>query len=82
MKKPKFIMPLLIGGSILFGACSQGLNDSKVPTAVKTSFAKDFPGNSPKWDKENSNYEANFKTDGKTMSALYDENGNRQENRD
>ncbi|HET7115207.1 MAG TPA: PepSY-like domain-containing protein, partial [Hanamia sp.] len=25
------------------------------------------------------NYEANFKTDGKTMSALYDENGNRQE---
>jgi hypothetical protein len=79
MKKIKLITSLLIGGSILLAACSQGLNDSKVPTAVKTSFATDFPGNSPQWDKENSNYEANFKQDGKTMSALYDENGNMQE---
>ncbi len=79
MKKIKLIMSLLIGGSILLAACSQGLNDSKVPTAVKTSFATDFPGNSPKWDKENSNYEASFKSDGKTMSVLYDEKGNRQE---
>jgi hypothetical protein len=79
MKKIKLIMSLFIGGSILLAACSQGLNDSKVPTAVKTSFATDFPGNSPKWDKENSNYEANFKTDGKTMSALYNENGNLRE---
>ena len=79
MKKLKFIIPLLIGGSIFLAACSQGLDNSKVPTAVRDSFAKDFSGNSPKWDKENSNYEANFKTDGKTMSALYDENGNKQE---
>ncbi len=82
MKKLKLIISLLIvliGGSILLASCSQGLNDSKVPTVVKTSFATDFPGNSPKWDKENSNYEANFKTDGKTMSALYNENGNLRE---
>jgi len=72
-------MPLLIGGSILLAACSQRLSDLKVPTAVKYSFAKDFPGNTPKWDKEDSNYEATFKMDGKTMSALYNENGNGQE---
>ena len=79
MKKLKLILPLLLGGSILLAACSQELNNSKVPTAVKTSFAKDFPGNTPKWDKENSSYEANFKVNSKTMSVLYDANGIRQE---
>jgi len=79
MKNMKEIMAILFVGSIILAACSQSLDDSKVPSAVTTSFAKNFPGISPKWDKENSNYEANFKMDGKTMSVLYDDNGNRQE---
>lgn len=49
------------------------------PAAVKMSFAKDFPGITTKWEKEGSNYEANFKQNGKSMSALYDSKGNRQE---
>lgn len=49
------------------------------PASVKSSFAKDFPGMTTKWEKEGSNYEANFKQDGKTKSALYDAKGNKQE---
>ena len=53
MKKIKEIMAFLFAGSIILAACSQSLDDSKVPAATKTSFAKDFPGASAKWDKEN-----------------------------
>ena len=72
-------MLLLIAGGATFTACAQKLDASKVPSAVKTSFAKDFPGMSAKWEKENANYEANFRMDGKTMSALYDAKGNKEE---
>ena len=75
----KTLMMLVIAGSITLSACAKKMDASKVPSAVKTSFAKDFPGTSPKWEKEAPNYEANFKMDGKTMSALYDGNGARQE---
>ena len=72
-------MLLLFVSGITLKAFAQKLDASKVPYAVKTSFAKDFPGMSTKWEKENANYEANFKMDGKTMSALYDAKGNKQE---
>lgn len=52
---------------------------ANAPVAVKTSFAKDFPRITTKWEKEGANYEANFKQNGKTMSALYDSKGNKQE---
>ncbi len=79
MKNMKTLMMLLIAGSVTFTACAQKMDASKVPSAVKTSFAKDFPGATTKWEKESPNYEANFKMNGKTMSALYDGSGNRQE---
>src|SRR5487761_1959471 len=76
----KNIMSLLIAcGIIALASCTQRIDDSKVPSPVKKSFAKDFPGASSKWEKEKLNYEANFSQDGKTMSALYDANGNKQE---
>jgi len=75
----KNIMSLLVAGSITFAACTQGIDNSKVPMPVKDSFAKDFPGSAAKWDMEKSDYEANFSKDGKTMSALYNADGNRQE---
>ena len=79
MKNMKMIMMLAIAAVITLSACAQKMDASKVPSVVKTSFAKDFPGTSPNWEKETPNYEANFKMDGKTMSALYDANGSRQE---
>ena len=61
--------------SIAFSASAQKLKDAEVPVAVKTSFAKQYPGAVTKWEKEDGKYEANFKQAGKTMSALFESNG-------
>jgi len=41
-------------------------NYVNAPAAVKASFAKDFPRSTTKWEKEGTNYEANFKENGKS----------------
>ena len=61
--------------AISFGASAQKIDAGKVPTSVKTSFTKQFPGVATKWEKENGKYEASFKKDGNTMSALFEKNG-------
>ncbi len=63
--------------TLTFAAYSQ--KKVETPSMVQSSFAKDFPGATAKWEKEGVNYEANFKQNGKTMSALYDSKGNKQE---
>ncbi len=54
---------------------SQKMKESEVPAAVKTSFGKLFPGSSAKWEKEDGNYEAGFKKEGKTISATFQTDG-------
>lgn len=54
---------------------AQKLNESQIPAAVKSAFEKKYPGLKASWDKEDANYEANFKDNGKTMSAVIDKNG-------
>jgi len=71
----KTIMMSAIALSIGCAACAQKVKEADVPVAVKTAFAKQYPGTVAKWEKENVNYEVNFKKDGKTMSALYATNG-------
>ena len=61
--------------AIIFAASAQKIAAGKVPTSVKTSFTKQFPGVATKWEKENGKYEASFKKDGNTMSALFEKNG-------
>jgi hypothetical protein len=66
--------------SILLAICclkgfSQKIKESDVPAPVKTSFGKLFPGSSAKWEKEDGNYEAGFKKEGKTMSATFQADG-------
>ena len=68
-------MMVAIASSLAFVACAQKLDASKVPAAVKASFAKAYPGAVAKWEKENGKYEASFKKDGNTMSALFETNG-------
>ena len=76
----KVILTSLAAASLFsFTACAQKLASGKVPAAVKASFAKDFPGISASWEKEKANYEANFKQNGNTMSALYEPTGNKTE---
>ena len=53
----------------------QKIKESEVPAAVKTSFANRYPGISAKWEKEDGNYEANFKKDGNQMSATFQPGG-------
>ena len=71
----KLVTMSAIAACISFAACAQKLDASKIPAAAKASFAKQYPGVTPKWEKENGNYEVNFKQDGKTMSVLMDEKG-------
>ena len=61
--------------SIGYVACAQKIKAEQVPDAVKTSFAKQYPGLEVKWEKEAGKYEAGFKKDGNAMSALYEANG-------
>ena len=61
--------------AIGFSACAQKIDAAKVPAAVKASFAKQYPGITNTWEKEGEKYEAGFKKDGNTMSALFETNG-------
>src|SRR6476661_8514659 len=62
-------------GVIAMSARGQKLNESQVPAVVKIAFEKKYPSAKASWDKEDANYEANFKQDGKAMSAVIDKNG-------
>lgn len=79
MKKVKFAIIALLG--FMAGvAQAQKLAAEKVPAAVKTSFAKEYPGVSKvSWEVEKGKYEAGFHKDGHTMSALFEPNGSMTE---
>ena len=75
MKKLLFLAILFIA----IGAYAQKIDASKVPAAVKTSFAKQYPGATAKWEKEEGKFEAGFKLNGKEASAVFDANGTMEE---
>lgn len=59
---------------------AQKMTADKVPSAVKESFAKQYPSvKGAKWDKEKADYEASFKMDGKDMSVVFDVKGMEKE---
>src|SRR5437763_1286635 len=73
MKKTLVIALCLVS----FAAAAQKISSSKVPTAVKGTFAKQYPGiDHAKWEQEKGNYEVNFRKDGVGMSVLIDPSGN------
>ncbi len=73
MKKLIIITVTILSTGIT--ACAQKLKEAAVPAAVKTAFAKQYPGAAAKWEKEAGKYEAGFSKDGNTMSALFEPNG-------
>ena len=77
MKQSLIITALILAGG--FAASAQKLKESQVPEAVKTSFAKQYPGVTAKWEKEDANFEAGFKKDGKAISVLYQADGIKKE---
>ena len=70
---------LFIGAVVSLTACAQKMDAAKVPSPVKESFSKQFPGATAKWEKEEAKYEAVFKHQGHEMSALFDANGTMEE---
>jgi hypothetical protein len=74
MKKVMLIIILVfIGWSI---SLAQKLEASAVPGPVKESLEKKYPKASDiKWEKEKGKYEAEFKSEGKSMSALFESDG-------
>ncbi len=67
------ILIMLVVAATSFSACGQ----KKAPEAVKKAFIQKFPTTTAvTWDQENKNeWEAEFKMDGKSMSANFDNNG-------
>ncbi len=72
--KKILLMPTLVA-AIGFNAYAQKLDAAKVPAEVKASFAKQYPGATARWEKEATKFEAAFKHNGNTMSALFEPNG-------
>lgn len=57
-------------------ACAQKISADKIPAPVINSFKAKFPdATNAKWEMEQSDYEANFKTGGKEVSAVFDATG-------
>jgi hypothetical protein len=73
------IMMSAIATAISFTVQAQKIDASKVPAAVKAAFAKQYPGVSVRWEKEGGKFEAGFKQNGNTMSALFEPNGKLEE---
>ena len=71
----KLLMSVMAITVMVFAANAQKLDASKVPAAVKTSFAKQYPGITAKWEKEAGKYEAGFDQNGHEMSALFEPTG-------
>jgi Putative beta-lactamase-inhibitor-like, PepSY-like len=71
----KYILMFAAIATISLGAHAQKIAAARLPTAVKAAFAKQFVGATAKWEKENGEYEAGFKIDGKDMSALFSADG-------
>jgi uncharacterized membrane protein YkoI len=62
--------------AVLNASCiAQASEKDPVPQKVKESFAKKYPGVQAKWEKENTDYEANFRKTGKEMSVVFREDG-------
>ncbi len=71
----KAMLVAVVSTALALNACAQKLKESEVPAAVKVSFAKQYPGITAKWEKEDGKYEAGFKKEGKNTSVLYEANG-------
>ncbi len=62
-------------GLVACQADAQKINEKDVPANIKNVLTKSFGVTSAKWDKEDSNFEANFKAKGKETSVVFDASG-------
>ena len=63
-------------GLFCFSVSAQKLNATKVPTAVLSTFAKQFPAaTDANWEKEGNEFEVAFKNKGQAMTVSLDAKG-------
>jgi hypothetical protein len=73
MKKLTFLIFAMISFQFIQ---AQKLDASKVPAQVKSAFSSKYPGvQNVNWEKENGLYEASYKKDGQSCSALFKSDG-------
>lgn len=71
----KLLIMAMAAGTAAISASGQKLKESQVPVAARNAFEKKYPGTKGNWDREDANYEVNFRQQGKSMSAVIDKNG-------
>ena len=71
----KLLMSVMAITAIVCAANAQKVHAKKVPAAVKASFARQYPGITASWEKEEGKYEAGFDHNGHEMSALFETTG-------
>ena len=72
MKKISVLLVLIATASMSY---AQKLDQSKIPSAVKASFSKHYPGLIANWEKEDGKFEASFKLENNLMSAMFEPTG-------
>lgn len=74
MKKLIMIATLFAGTAL--GVEAQKISSDKLPQAVKTTFAQQYPkATGVKWEKEQADFEASFKNSSKELSVVYNASG-------
>lgn len=77
MKKVAIAVSVFMTASAI---TAQKIHQKEVPAAVKSSFQKHYPSaKEVKWEKENTNYEAEFEINKTESSALFDSQGHLKE---
>ena len=66
----RLFIKVIVVGICGFSASGQKLKESQMPAAARAAFQRHYPNTKANWDKEDANYEVNFKKDGKGMSVL------------
>lgn len=72
MKKTMLVVAGLI---ISLAASAQKVKEADVPANVKEAFIKKYPGSKAEWEKEGSDYEAEFKLNKVETSAAFNASG-------
>lgn len=69
---------LITAATVIFvsgTASAQKMKSTEVPTQVKEAFAKKYPGQKAEWEKEGSDYEAEFDLNKVESSAVFGSDG-------
>lgn len=71
----KAILIMVAVVAIASTASAQKVKEAEVPNNVKEAFAKKYPGSKAEWEKEGSDYEAEFDLNKIESSAVFTSNG-------